>query len=705
MRSMRVLLVLALFPLAACHATRIESAAKPQESSHAPAPPPSPKAAPVATAAEAAAIAATVVGDLDRTVDPCTDFYRFACGGWLDRTEIPSDEAYWGRGFSEIEKRNEVVLREILDGAVKNPGSSADLAKLGAFYGSCMDEEGVERAGKEPLQPMMKTLEGVTDLDGLMRAAGKMHRDGAGPLFDLEVVADFKNPDVMIALVTQGGLGLFDRDYYLKDDEQTKKLREAYEQHIQKMFQNAGVKEANAREHAARALAFETELAKISRARAELRDPDKNYNKLDLVGLEKIAPGLPWKTFFTATGYPNLTQIAVGQPEYFEGLAKLAKKSSMDSLHSYMRWHLIHSSAALLNKAMVDENFAFYGAMLSGQQEIKPRWKRCVSATDEALGEILGKYYVEKMFPGDSKAIALDLIGRIEGSFREALPNLAWMDPTTRQRAVGKLEAVRNKIGYPDTWRDYAALHLEPGSYFTNVRAATEFEFKRQLDQVGGPVDRKEWGMTTPTVNAYYNPLLNEMVFSAGILQSPYFRREFPPSMNFGAIGMFMGHELTHGFDDQGRKFDPKGKLSEWWDPAASAKFEKQAACVEKLYSSYEPQEGVHINGKLTLGENIADLGGVKQAFRAYKAWEKEKGRTDTTAYGLTNEQLFFVAFAQGWCAKVTPELERLLVTIDSHSPSKYRVIGPVSNTPEFGDAFGCKVGSPMRPASTCTVW
>jgi endothelin-converting enzyme/putative endopeptidase len=426
---------------------------------------------------------------------------------------------------------------------------------------------------------------------------------------------------------------------------------------------------------------------------------------LDLAGLRKLSPGFEWDTYLASSGYPGLTQIVVGQPEFFEGLSTQAAKADAETLRAYLRWHLLHSQAAFLSKAFVEEDFQFYGATLSGQKEDRPRWKKCVEATDGAMGESLGRYFVERAFPGDSKTIGLDLIGRIEAAFRANLDKLAWMDPATRKRAQEKLQALTNKIGYPDAWRDYSALKVVRNDYYANATAAETFEFKRVMDKVGKPVDRKEWGMSPPAVNAYYNPLNNEMVFPAGIMQPPFFKNDYPAAMNFGGIGLVMGHELTHGYDDQGRKFDPKGRLAEWWDPSAGEKFEKQAACVEDLYSSFEPQPGVHVNGKLTLGENIADFGGIKAAYQAWKSWEADKRTPAGAVEGLTNDQLFFVGFAQAWCAKMTPEMQRLLINLDPHSPDKYRVNGPLSNFSVFGEAFSCKVGDPMRPQKVCTVW
>jgi len=649
-------------------------------------------------------VADSVLSTMDKTADPCQDFYRYACGGWLDKTQLPPDRPRWGRGFTEIAERNLAVEKDILEKAVSDPGKDADLAKLGTFYGACMDEGAAEKAGATPLAPMLEEIKGVKDVAGLMTMAGKLHRIGARPLFRLGVEADFKDPDTDIAQIYQGGMGMPDRDYYLKDDDRHKSLRTEYQAHVGRMLALLGESKEDADRHAADILKFETALAEAAWPRAELRDPDKTYHKLDIDGLKKLTPELSWSSFFTATGYPNVKDINVAVPDFMKGMAAAAAKASPETMQAYLRFHYVSSVAPTLSKAFVDENFAIM-SKFSGQKEIQPRWKRCIGATDDALGMSLGKYYVERKFAGDSKEKALEMIHGIEAAFQANLPNLHWMDNVTRGRAVQKMKAIINKIGYPDKWRDYSKLAVKKGDYFGNTMAANVFEFNRQAEKVGKPVDKTEWGMTPPTVNAYYNPLVNEIVFPAGILQRPYFNRDFPPAMNLGGMGMVVGHELTHGFDDEGRKFDATGRLREWWEPKVVEAFETRAQCVEKLYDGYEVQPGVHLNGKLTLGENIADLGGLKEAYGAYQLWIKEHGATEPIVEGLTNDQLFFLGFAQTWCTVATPEFERLMATVDPHSAPRYRVIGPISQFPEFGEAFSCKEGTPMRPKDTCEVW
>lgn len=651
-----------------------------------------------------ATVAQTVLANLDAKADPCADFYRYACGGWLDSTRLPGDQVRWGRGFTEIAERNRLVLKDILESAAKDPGSDPDRRKLGRFYGACMDEEGIEKLGAKPLEPYFVEIEKVKDVASLMTTVGKLHAMGAAPLFNIGALPDFKNPTINIAQIGQGGLGLPDRDYYLKDDERSTGLRTKYEAHVARMLGLAGAKAEDAAAQAKAILAFETALAKASRPREEMRDAEKSYNKIDLAGLKKLAPAMPWDGFLAALGAGGVTQINVATPEYFESLDATLGGADYGTLRAYLRWNLLRAFSPTLPKGFVDAQFEFYGKTLAGQKEQQARWKRCIGATDGALGEILAKSYVERQFAGDSKKIAQQMIDKVEAAFGATLPELAWMDDATRERARGKLAALTNKIGYPDRWRTYD-FEVKAGDAFGNSLRSAQFEARRDIAKIGDKVDKLEWFMTPPTVNAYYNPLGNEMVFPAGILQPPFFDRSFPMAMNFGGIGMVMGHELTHGYDDEGRKFAPDGRLVEWWEPQVAEKFEKQAACIENLYDGFEVQPGVKLNGKLTLGENIADFGGIKSAYRAYRTWAKDNASAEPAVKGLTDDQLFFVGFAQTWCSIATPEIERVLATVDPHSPPKFRVNGPLAHLPEFAQAFQCKEGSAMRAASPCSVW
>ncbi len=672
-----------------------------------------PAATPAAAKASAAAaapapqasVADTVRGAMDLKADPCQDFYRYACGTWIDTTPLPPDKPAWGRSFSEINERNRAAIRQILDDAAAKPGSDENMKRLGAYFGACMDEGAIEKRGTKPLEPWLARVAAVRSASDAVLFAAEIHARGGEVFWGSDVLADFKDPDRNIYFVAQGGLGLPDRDYYLKDDEKSVGLRADYVAHVGRMLALSGAPAGEAEAGAKSVLAFETELAKMSRPRQEMRIPEKLYNKLDRPGLAKLAPSVPWDAYFKALGYPEIRDINVATPEFFEGLDKLLAKTDAATLRTYLRWHVVHGTADLLPKAFQDESFDFYGKKLSGAKEIEARWKRCVSATDDALGEAIGRAYVERNFPGDSKAKALDMIQRIEAAFKDNLGSLNWMDDTTRQRALDKLHTLTNKIGYPDKWRDYSALAPKKDAWFEDGLAAQKFNTDFRLKQVGKPVDKTLWGMTPPTVNAYYNPLANEMVFPAGILQEPFFRRDFPPPMNFGAIGMVMGHELTHGYDDEGRKFDPTGKLVEWWEPEVSKRFDERAQCVDDLYSSYEVVPGGKINGRLTLGENIADLGGIKEAYLAWRKYAAEHAQPASYVQGLTNDQLFFVAYAQGWCSKSTDEFKRMMLTINPHSDARFRVIGPLTSLPAFAETFQCKPGSSMAPEKRCEVW
>lgn len=657
-------------------------------------------AAPVAAPpAPVPAYARAMLDAMDTTADPCQDFYQYACGNWVKNTALPADKPIWARSFSVIREENLTAERELLEAAAKGTPTDPDQARLGNFYGACMDEAAVDAKGMAPIQPLLGEIAAVKDLKGFAVVSGKLSALGVNGLATAWVDGDYKDPATSILYLSQGGLSLPDRDYYLVKDEGNAALLKKLEATVAAQLGRAGVKDAATL--APQVVAFEAAIAEAQVPRADLRDPDKTYHKIDRAGLVKTAPDLSWDLWLDAAGGKGLTAISVETPEVYTKYGALVKKTPLPVLKAWASYATIARFSGALDSATFTTNFELARA-ITGQKEPEARWKRCVRATDTALGEAVGKAWVEKRFAGDSKQIALGTIGEIERAFEAGLPGLAWMDDPTRARAVDKVKAILNKIGYPDVWRDYSALQVAPGTHFENVVAATRFENDRQLAKVGKPADRAEWYMTPPTVNAYYNATINEMVFPAGILQPPFFSRDFPSAMNYGAIGMVMGHELTHGFDDQGRKFDPQGKLSEWWTPEVSTRYEERAACVEKQYSGYEVQPGLKVNGTLTLGENIADLGGLKLSHRAFKA---NKNPVASAVPGLTEDQVFFLAFAQGWCNVAAPEFQKVLVLSDSHSPGRFRVNGPVSNTPAFGEAFSCAAGTPMRPTSTCEVW
>ncbi|MCB9713900.1 MAG: M13 family metallopeptidase [Myxococcales bacterium] len=639
---------------------------------------------------------------IDEAADPCVDFYRYACGQWLDETVRPADQPRYGR-FHELRERNKLAQRTILEEDAADANATGDAAKLGRFYATCMDEAAVETAGIEPLAPLLEAIAAAKDDAGLMRVLAQLQQVGARPLFDLDVDAGYEDPEITSVHVDQGGLGLPDRRYYLDEGEAAEALRAAYVEHVAEILDALG--EPDAPQRAAEVVALETELARVSIPRDQIRDPDQRSNPMTVAELAKLTPTLPWKAYLEAAGIPEPKHLNVVAPSYVEAMGKVVAGAEWPVRRAYLRWQLGHALAQHLPARFAKADFEMYDLRLNGQAEPTPRWRRCVETTDGVLGESLGRQFVERYFAGDSGRIAEEMIGQIEQAFAAALPGLEWMDAPTRERALEKMHAIVNKIGHPEQWRDYSA--LEVGSvHVANVMAGQRFEWRRQAAQVDGPVDRGEWHMTPPTVNAYYNPSGNEMVFPAGILQPPFFSADNPMAMNFGGIGMVMGHELTHGFDDGGRKFDGSGRLTEWWGPDAVSRFEERATCVEQLYDTYEIQPGVHLNGKLTLGENIADLGGIRQAHGAYQAWAAAHGGDATPAVeGLTNEQLLFVAFGQIWCSHATPEAERMLATTDTHSHARYRVNGPLSSYPAFWEAFSCEEGTPMHPAQVCEVW
>ncbi|KAB2968029.1 MAG: M13 family metallopeptidase [Thermoanaerobaculia bacterium] len=648
----------------------------------------------------------SVLSSMDLGADPCQDFYRYACGRWLDATPLPADQARWTRSFSTITEHNREIVKALLEDAAARPGEpGSERQKIGDLYGACMDEAAIEKAGLAPLEPLLAVAGSARDAATLMRAAGELGRADIDVLLGYGAIADFKDPGTALFFMSQGGLGLPDRDYYVSEDPKKKELLAEYERHVARLLGLAGQDAESAGADARRVVAFETELARASRPRAEMRDRDKLYHKIDREGLEKLAPSLPWAAFFEALGAPGIRSINVAVPEFYQALDRLVGASPPETLRAYLRWHVVNQSADFLPERFAVADFEFFGRALSGQAEIQPRWKRCVAAVNGLLGEAVGKLYVEREFAGDSKKVAVEMIEDVERAFEANLAGLAWMDDATRTRAVEKARKVRNKIGYPDAWRDYSAVVVRRDDYFGGAASAARFETARQLAKVGKPVDRGEWLMVPQAVNAYYLSTNNEIVFPAGILQPPFFDEQFPAAMNYGGVGAVMGHELTHGFDDQGRKSDGDGVLREWWEPEVTARFESAARCVEEQYAKLEVEPGVKVDGKLTLGENIADLGGLEQAYDAYKSWEARHGAPAPRVPGLTNDQLLFVSFAQVWCTQTTPEFLRRQVTTDSHSPGQFRAIGAPRNSAAFRRAFSCAPGDRMVAEPTCAVW
>lgn len=646
----------------------------------------------------------SVLDALDPSADACVDFYQYACGGWHDKTELPADKDRMTRSFTTIRDENQAMLRTILQEAAEDPGTDPDMIKVGGFYASCMDTQAIQERGLAPVEPLIARIDSMKDRTSLWKLAGALHLDGVDPFLSVGVEPDFKKPDVNQLNLAQGGLGLPDRSFYLEDD--SAELKRAYRDHLAAVLQASGVPSDAAADQAEKVVAFETKLAELAWPREDLRDAEKVYNPMDRKQLAALTPKLDWKVFFDGLGYTDLSSYNVNTPPFFQGFAALFNKTPLPVLKAYLRARALNDAAPYLTSELEDLHFDFYGKQLSGRQEQEPRWKRCVSRTESALGEVLGRIYVERAFPGDSKAIALDMIQRVEREFEEGMSELDWMDDATRAVAIEKSQAITNKIGFPDKWRDYSDLVVDPSDHFANVRAGKRLNAAFWLDQADKKVDRDLWFMSPQMVNAYYNPLGNEIAFPAGILQPPFFSRDFPQAMNYGAMGMVMGHEVSHGFDDSGRKFSPTGEMVEWWAPEVAERFEERATCVAEQYSGYEVQPGLFVNGRLTLGENIADLGGLKQSFRAYRRWAQENGEEPTVA-GLENDQLFFVAYAQAWCSIYTPEAEKVQVRSDPHSPARFRVNGPMRNLPEFGEAFDCEPGAPLFPADDdiCVIW
>ena len=639
---------------------------------------------------------------IDRSQDPCTDFYQYACGNWLKTVQIPADEPAWSRSFNEIQKRNELELKRILESASKPGATDPVTQKLGAFYGACMDEAAADKAGVQPIRALLERAANVTDVKTLSAVVTELHAVGITPLFDTSPTQDADDATRWIANLDQNGLGLPDRDYYLRDDESSKKLLATYREHVARMLVLTGMPEKRASAAAADVVALETEIAKISKTKVERRDPKTMFNRLNRAGVSKALPAFDWDRYWKGIGFPAIQEISVTAPKFFEGLQALLTTTKPAVWQSYLKWQIVHDTASLLSKPFVDERFRMQQA-LTGQPELPPRWRRCVHATDDSLGDLLAQPYVKDHFPGDSKQSAQTMVSAISSAMGSDLDALDWMDAETRKRAHEKLASLAYLVGYPEKWKAYD-YPVDARSYAQNALRSRNYELKRALNKVGKPVDRTEWQMTAPTVNAYYDPQRNQMVFPAGIMQPPFYGINQGLAVNTGAIGMVVGHELTHGFDDEGSQFDAKGNLASWWTASASDKFKAKISCVEKQYSAYEALPGLHVNGALTLGENIADNGGLKLAFEAYRALRNSANEA-IVADGMSEDQQFFLGFAQSWCSVYRPDFERMVVQTNPHSPPRFRVRGPLTNMPQFGEAFACKVGSPMRPQNTCSVW
>jgi len=645
--------------------------------------------------------------NLDTTCAPCQDFYRFANGGWIKRSSIPGDLPRWS-SFNELQEQNYAALRGVLTEAAKSASTTKDpnLRKLGIFYGTCMDSAAVEAAGIKPLRSQIGRIEAIRDRPGIESVVAELHGLGIPAGFQFRSNADAKKSSRTIAEAYQGGLGLPDRDYYLKTDSAAQKIRTEYARHVQRMLRLSGLQENRASTSARSILQLETALAQASMTREAQRDPEAVYHLVSVGELQRTTPHFTWADYFRSLGLSGVEQVNVAQPKFMGAYDSLLSALPVESWKAYLRWNLIANLAPALSSKLVNESFRFNSTVLQGVKEMRPRWKRCLTLTDNAVGEILGQAYVRKNFTPEAKARALEMVRNIRTELRTRLGTLAWMSDQTKTKAYAKLDSIINKIGYPDRWRDYTKLEARPGPFATNVLLSSAFESQRDFSKIGRPTDRTEWRVTPPTVNAYYNPPTNEITFPAGIMQPPFYDPQADDAINYGGMGAVIGHEITHGFDDQGRQFDAFGNLSGWWTEADSKEFDRRAEVVKKQFDGYVAIDSLHVNGKLTLGENIADLGGLLIAYGAYRRSLEGKPQP-APIDGFTGPQRLFLAWAQIWRAKSRPEFTRLLVTVDPHAPPQFRTIGPLSNIPAFAEAFNCKPGDPMvRPESErAQIW
>lgn len=647
------------------------------------------------------------LADLDTTVDPGTDFYEFANGNWLKNNPVPASESRWG-SFNELREANAAIIKTVLDesAADANAKAGSNRKKIGDFFASGMDSLKLNSEGNKPLAAELKAIDAIADLKGITAKVADMQAHFNFALFAIFAEQDMKNSSRVLPYIYQGGLSLPDRDYYLKTDDASAKIRSQFTEHMAKMLVLAGEDEKNAQSVAAKILELETALAKASMSRVEMRNPEKTYNLRTIDEMQKLAPSIDWNNHLSTLGVKNPSELVTNNPAFLTTVSTMLQQRPLEDWKGYLKWRTVRSAAPYLSDDFRNEDFNFNEGVLSGATEMKERWKLVQETIDEMMGEALGEVYCEKAFTPETKKRMMELVANLGSSFRDRIKQLDWMSDVTKEQALTKLGTIMNKIGYPDKWRDYSALEISRDSYYANVQNASAFEFKRIMNKIGQPVDRTEWGISPPTVNAYYNPTMNEIVFPAGILQPPFFNPNADDAVNYGGIGAVIGHEMTHGFDDEGRQFDAQGNLKSWWTSEDSAKFMVKANMLVDQYNQFTVNDSLKVNGQLTLGENIADLGGLTIAYYAYQKSLEGKPAPEKID-GFTGEQRFFLGWATVWRANIRPEAAAQRIITDPHSPTKYRCNGIVSNMPEFHKAFNVKPGSPLYrdEKSRASIW